>query len=273
MSNDWDKQQGAGPGTRWKEIGFRSELWISVVMSWGKDKKLARFPFWHLDLNCGTGRNDKVDCDGSPIEFLKIMDETGRLYCAAFCDKAKARCKKALKRRVRKMGHPRDGCSIRYWWHTNQTVIGAWAREIRKRENPNYAVGTILSDPNGPSRHSFPLAEIAQFAAKFPRIDVMLNINMDVMKRCRVAWLNQKKKRDSKVADFVKGMGLWPACTIQGIVDLIPRSHWTIRKPFRSGYNYTILVGRNKSSGQWKRLHFYPLDSSVGRSIVKKADA
>src|SRR5262245_32058669 len=44
------------------------------------------YPYWHVDLNCGSGHNEKADCDGSPITFLRCAVKGRRRVKAFFFD-------------------------------------------------------------------------------------------------------------------------------------------------------------------------------------------
>lgn len=259
-------KQGQSPlGTRHKLEGIYDILHLCAKISLGAERKFEKwnYPFWFADLNCGSGWNEQANCYGSPIQFIEAMAEVNRKFCAYFCDKDQNRCETSLQTIVENYNDLTVGSKIRYFWKNNSkllTKLADWI--IDSGENPQYAVGAILSDPNGPSIDGFPLKEIVEFVEQFPRIDVILNVNVTTMKKCRGV---------KKIEGFIDD---WPAKTLREMIQLIPKRYWLIREPVLSkGYYYVILCGRNIRTGDHRKLGFHQVASQTGFQIIQKADS
>jgi hypothetical protein len=149
----------------------------------------------------------------------------------------------------------------------NADVLKAFAACIRKVErNPHFAMGTCLSDPNGP-RAGFPLRELAEFAAEFPRIDMILNLNLNVYRA---------------VGGCKPGCNLSPAHVrafdserfppVTEVIRVLGRAHWFVRNPSAvgrgGGHQFMTLVGRSMAMKRASFKDFYPSDSPQGRRML-----
>src|SRR5262245_58172491 len=77
-------RQGQGLGTARKEQGFAALFKFSLTIS--RNEKVMCYPYWHVDFNCGSGLNERVECDGSPLVFLTEAVRANRPVHAYFCD-------------------------------------------------------------------------------------------------------------------------------------------------------------------------------------------
>lgn len=253
------QQQGQGKGTTRKEEGFAVIFRASLAIS--KGGSALSWPYWHIDCNSGCGINDRSGdvCDGSPIVFLKEAVASGRCFHSYFCDKDET-ATKDLNARVASVG-------IRYpniaevVCEDNGAFLRRMAIRIRSAENPKYAIGSVIVDPNGfqsQRESAYPRDALKEFAQEFPRIDLILNLNISLFARV------QGCKRNS-----IKGFDAWP--TIDELMDELNRRHWLVRSPGKNpGEKFVTLVGRNIESGQNKIHEFYRRESVEGRHILEK---
>jgi hypothetical protein len=137
------------------------------------------------------------------------------------------------------------------------------AQEIRAAErNPGLAVGSCLCDPNG-FPEGFPVEALKDFAREFPRIDLVVNLNVSLFARVRGC-------KASANEAIRKGFVYWPE--LGDLVGLYPRRHWWVRNPPAGPWGmerFVTFYGHN-----WPRTkrtafaEFVPLDSLAGQEIV-----
>lgn len=245
-------------GTRRKEDGFEAIFTISLSIS--KALTVANYPYWHIDLFAGSGYNHDAFCDGSPMVFLRQACKANRPIRAYFCDAVASAIDELTRRISAQRDHAKQAMSIietQCILADNKTLLPLVIDTIRRREKrPACAIGTLLVDPNGPKAVSEILDYLQEFARSFPRIDLILNINLWALKRCL------GHKRNGK-AGFA-----W-AYTINELLEKLPRNHWMIRNPStHKGHPFTVMIGRDlkTSSNQFKDFH--DVKSPIGRKIV-----
>lgn len=253
---------GQGASTRRKEAGLRAVFDTSLGIS--KAKAVAAFPYWHIDMNAGPGWNHEADCEGSPLVFLRSAIAAGRArpIRAYFCD-INFSAIMDLKPACRPLLEQLPDCHAAYSYRPNAILLGEVARDIRETErDPKYAMGTLLSDPNGPKPEAFPLPEMAAFAAEFPRIDMALNLNLNVFRAvegCKVS----TRLHPKQVETFRK----YP--TVREVMESLGRRHWSVRNPNTGcSHHYMLVVGRNAETKRTPFKDFYPADSEEGRRIL-----
>src|SRR5215472_10614535 len=83
--------QGQGGGTLDKErkIGSAEALGMTVANGLAKRATWRQTkPYFHLDLNAGSGWNEIAGCPGSPLVFLELAQQklTALPIYAWFCD-------------------------------------------------------------------------------------------------------------------------------------------------------------------------------------------
>src|SRR5262249_15186317 len=88
-------KQGQGDNTRRKEDGFGAIFHTSLDIS----KGARRYPYWHIDLNAGSGFNEKAQCPGSPVVFMQEAARAARWVRAYFTD-LNAEAAQALRQRL-----------------------------------------------------------------------------------------------------------------------------------------------------------------------------
>jgi|WetSurMetagenome_2_1015567.scaffolds.fasta_scaffold187934_2 hypothetical protein len=239
--------QGQSGITPWKEEGLAAMFRINLSIS-TYSPKLAAHPYFHFDLNAGCGWNSEIDCPGSPLVFLTEAEKLQRQICACFVDENDAAIKLLASRpEVRR----RD---VFCFAGDNGDFAAAIPTLIRYfGEVPKYATGTILCDPNGPL--GIPFAALSRVFNVCERLDIVINWNSVATKRTRRA--------------FRERHGTLPR--ISCLPKICGKRYWLIRESVGVS-QFTVLVGRNMQTGDYRRLGFHTLGSDRGKEIVKKLD-
>lgn len=247
-------RQGQGKHTARKQELLESVFRESIAIS--KAGKAWQFPYWHIDLNSGSGWNDKAkpQCEGSPLVFLRTATSAKRRCNVVLCDNDDAAID-ALNRNV--LSVQSDGCDIRICCEDNGQVLRWASLRIAAEENPRFAVGTVLCDPNGWKPVDVPLDEIRLFAERFPRIDLVFNLNLSLFAMTRACRQRQKK-------------GFTDKPDPEDILRSIPHRNWMVSSPPKGGHGnrFSLAVGRSIASAKYPP-GFYPLDSDIGLDIIR----
>lgn len=240
--------QGQGKDTEQKERGLQSAFTINMKVFNGLKAKCSFGTSWryfHLDLNSGSGINQEVGCIGSPLAFLEAARISGcGKYFAGFCDTNQAALEELMKR---------DGIrgnSDCFLFHgDNASLIEAFPSIISTFEKPKYAMGMVLSDPNGAD---IPLSGLEWLSREAPKIDLCLNWNSTQFKRNRGAFGDHRPTMEEAIARMNK-------------------KHWLIRQPM-GRWQWTLLIGRNMRIGEHPSLGFYHLDSPKGQEVFRRCN-
>lgn len=250
--------QGQGGGTLDKErkIGSAETIGMSIVNSLAKRQTWRRSrPYFHLDLNAGSGWNDIAGCPGSPVVFCELAQQllTEVPLYAWFCDN-KPELIGELERCLIQLGHlPQPGVAL--CCEDNQSVIARFAEQIRRRERPQYALGSLLCDPNAwfhrnkRTGEGVPVDEIIDFAAEFPRIDIILNVNYRVY-----------------------AMQVGAGHTVLSPAEIrarLNRAYWLVSRQHLGGPNrFWLAIARNVATGDHRKLGLVRWDSPEGRCLM-----
>lgn len=240
MARSRSIQGQSGDATEIKQRGlsfaFRIGLMVAV-------RKFPQYRYFHFDLNAGSGINEEAGCIGSPLSFL---NETSVMQCrqffAAFCDREADQVRALLSRSALKDTR----CNV---FHCDNAELLSIAPDIVTSygERRQYAIGSVLSDPNG---CDVPIDDIAEIAHALPRLDVIFHWNSTITKRLRY--------------------GIKPTqIMLNDVPRLVPKAHWLIREPI-GPHQFTMLVGRNFRSGDYPSMGFFHLDSERGQHIMEK---
>lgn len=247
--------QGQGAGTHRKQELFYHACVLGMRVA---TAKLSRFPFWLFDGNCGSGYNEAVGVDGSPIVVHLAADEAEISPARRqffFCDHDQQRLhtlQSALGSRPvwqdRSYLIPGD----------NERAIEVFAECIAARENPKFAVGAIIVDPNGyfyrnRNGEGPPIAPLIEFTRRFPRIDLVMNLNM------RTYHLQRGKGHDVPPPDDV--------------LDCINRRFWLVGKISVGSSRFLVAVGRNFATGDHRRVKLFDRQSDYGREVMLWANS
>jgi hypothetical protein len=248
--------QGQSSYTRFKEERFVPVLSQSLRIS--KALSVARFPYYHIDLNAGGGFNTDVQVPGSPLNFLLAAERNGRENFFAFFVDSDPVCIRNL---ITRPEIEARADRIAIFQGDNSEVLPVVAEFIADKErNPHYAMGSILIDPNG-YHNGVPWDALRTFCAAHPRFDLFFNLNIRSfrMERPHIrgglgAW--GTKYRLHPVAEF-------PAW--------FSRPHWMWTPICQiAGSSWMQLVGRTiqTDSVGYSRLGFYDSQSDYGRRIL-----
>lgn len=245
---------GQGSGTILKERSFASALTLGLQIS--QKPKLAKYSYFHADLHCGPGWNHERQCAGSPAVFLRAAEAVGRSnYHAFFVDKERSHIA-ALEATVL-MGNPRCYAMC----GDNESVLPVLERFIiNAGEKPRYAIGSVLIDPNG-YLDGVPVDALRKFAARFERMDLILNFNM-----------RTKRLGESHIQ---KGTGRWASKTWLDLAEMPaafsrPYQYGLIQERVTYGDPFVTMVLRNIDTGDHRALGLVKMTSPQGERIVEK---
>jgi hypothetical protein len=244
--------QGQGASTEAKERGIAHAISVSMRIA----SKMS-FPFWYVDMNCGSGWNEKVGCIGSPLAFLDVAMEQGKAYRAFFCDIAEPLVVNLAGKFSR-----RTSANAYCMAGDNAGLLPVVEEVIRQSgENPKFVWGAVLVDPNS-YRTQWPIDQVIAFAAKHPRIDLILNLNL------RSYWRESALQRTG-----AKGWEHQRIPLPSDWAGLMNRAHGVVRAPsVTSGDRFILMTLRNIPAGSSLPMGFYDIHSSTGRDILQRAD-
>ncbi|MCU0246153.1 MAG: hypothetical protein MUC42_06250 [Bryobacter sp.] len=234
--------QGQSAATEAKERGLGAAFATNLRIfnaRFGNDRRAI---YMHFDLNCGSGTNEEVGCDGSPIAFLHAARRSDvHRYMASFVDRDTKAVNELL---ARKEIAEDDRCFVLHG--DNGEYIETIPGIIRGRgERPEFAIGSVLCDPNGTD---VPVPRLARLSGTCPRLDIFINWNSAAYKRQRGA----------------KG-------TLREAIETIGKKHWLIRAPIGI-HQFTVLIGRNVATNDHKSEGFHHLNSEHGQYILDRCN-
>jgi three-Cys-motif partner protein len=248
-------RQGEGPNTRRKIEGFR-DLFRVRLAGVSKGGRAKDFPYWHLDMNCGSGWNEAANCAGSPVVFLEEVLRSRRHTHAYFCD-VDTDAVSSLCRRIQLPDDPSLCAAVFINDGDNADRLGEFAEDVRRQEKPRFAVGSVLCDPNG--WKGFPVEALRQFFAEFARIDCILNLNSSFISMVRGC------KKNAHI----------PACRpfasypdLEDLIGMFNKGFWLVRNPSLPGrgMNFISLCGSNFETHTFK--DWYRAESTRGQEII-----
>jgi hypothetical protein len=256
-ASDNDLTQGNGDATPRKERDFSDAIEASLGLSYAGG--VASWPYWHIDLNAGSGWNERPQCEGSPLVFLHQAIRKKRRVNVCFCDLDGSKLEKLKNAVLPLCVQLAPGSEVAWVVRDNALALADWGRKIAAVENPACAIGSVLADPNGP-RQGFPLEALAIFAAGFPRMDLIFSLNVTLFRSA----LGCRQRQRPGFAD-------WP--TVREMLRGLPRAHWLIsnfQEHGVAGHRYAVLVGRTSAYGYKRYRNFYPIDLPEGRVIIDR---
>jgi hypothetical protein len=249
--------QGQSEYTAFKYRRFGPVLAQSLLIS--KAQSVAGFPYYHVDLNAGSGMNTKIlpSVPGSPLNFLGAVDRHQRRnFYAFFVDNDPACIRELIKRPEIEAYAGR----VHIFQQDNGDVLPVVAQFIADKErNPHYAMGSILIDPNGYHK-GVPWKSLRHFCHAHPRFDLFFNLNTRLFKLER--------------SHIVAGEPGWATKRVQPISEFptwFTRPNWMVTDECSmGGMRWVQLVGRTMQtqSAAYSSLGFYDYRSERGRHII-----
>jgi len=245
------RSQGQSRATIDKERRIGSLLSISMRIA-GSKFGGGRYSYFHLDANAGSGWNDEVDVPGSPTVFWDLaeayLSDFDMPFSAFLAERHPGRAA-ALLKRSELYAH----CSF-VFPRDNEEVLAVFAQFIRERDRPDFAVGTVLLDPNGWGYRSkdgegAPVTALIEFAKEFPRIDIAMNLN-------------------ARIYRLQRAQGHLGLLEPEALMHALGKDHWLVSYAHYGGNDYLLAVGRNVSTGDHIALGMYTLASQQGRHII-----
>lgn len=253
-------RQGQSGYTRFKELRFAPIFAQSLRISTAA--QVAAFPYYHVDLNAGAGYNEEVHVPGSPLNFMAAMARVQRYnFFAFFIDHDYAAIRSLAKQQAfaqwpdRVFIHLGDNSEL-------LPIVRAFLDQ--QRDRPQYAMGSIVIDPNGYHK-GVPWDALRTFCAECPRFDLILNLNTRSFRMERPHIL---ARRENRWNDY----RLMP---VSAFAAWFNRPHWMITEECRvGGHSFVQLVGRTlqTQASSYLSLGYHDLASDVGQAIVAKLE-
>ena len=238
--------QGQGDGTEYKERSLGAAFWVNLTIC-AKHPRCKDKPYHHFDLYCGSGFNDISRCEGSPLAFWRAVELTGKApVFAHFVDEIQEQISLLC---TQFYGHP---YALNSFIHhgDNASFIPLIPFLIRERgDNPEYALGSVLIDPNGAG---IPWDELIELTHQCPRLDVFLNFNVSIVNRISGYKHNKSQRRVER---------------LENVPGILGKNHVLIRNPTGGRNSFVLLVCRNIKTREHRSLGFYHWDSADGLRI------
>jgi hypothetical protein len=217
------------------------------------------YSFWCFDANCGSGWNQEVDVAGSPLVFWQAAREclTAMTPCPFFCDRDMAAMASLQQRLAQDAATRQHSILIP---GDNDEAIEVFAETVSRRENPNFALGAVLIDPNGwyyknADGIGAPVHALTWFTQAFPRIDLILNLNVRTFRLMRPHHF---------------GAHLLPP---RDLLASLNKRHWLVGRAKAGQSRFILAVGRNIPTRDHASLGLYSWDGPVGREILAQAES
>jgi len=237
---------------------------IGSALSIGMRTAAAKFPwapYHHGDTNAGSGMNEEVSAlvgepvPGSPVVAVRTAEAIGLPgFRGMFCEMDQTRAKTLATKHLA----GRTDCTV--FCGDNAEFVDAFAESIRRSgDRPQYAVGSIVVDPNGwftrnKNNSGVPVQQLLAFGHEFPRVDVVLNLNVRTYQMMR----QHPNFQPMSAPEIMAAMG---------------KSHWLLSAPKSvGGDKFIIMIGRNFATGDHRRLGLFRADSEEGRAALQAVE-
>lgn len=233
--------QGQSRDTEHKQRGLRHSF-ITNLKICTSSPNLNWRKYFHFDLFCGCGWNAEYDVMGSPLAFWDAVDETRHPRVVAHFVDINAASVAELKARPELQG--RANCHVHHM--DNAEFVRTIPRIILSHGvRLDQAVGTILLDPNGPTKMDYDAIE--DVLRQCPKLDVIYNF----------CGTGTKRLADGHMKKII----------IDDIPALFHKKYWLIRKNI-GPFQWSLLIGRNYKVGDHQSQGFFHMDSEMGRHVV-----
>jgi hypothetical protein len=241
--------QGQSDATKPKQEALGSFISAhSSIVSAIQEKYSWAGPYLYVETNAGSGWNDDVGCNGSPIVAMQALsDQPWLKYECAFIER-RTEAADSLAQLLAAHGYKARVC------HQDHAIA------LPSLAVPRNAFGLVYADPN--ALKDAPVEALRAFftQATTARIDVL--INLDAHARRRVVEAQRKGGNAGSYDDLA------------GLMRRIPKQHWWIRQPFiKAGAKWTFLFGSNTPQLKIKGLGsvdlpMFPVASPTGSQIL-----
>ena len=241
--------QGQSRATIDKERRIGSALAIGMRIT--ADKFGGKgFNYFHFDANAGSGWNDLVNVPGSPRVFWALADQylTTLPFFGFFAEQNNLRAQTLLT--AIPPAYLRNSFVFA---RDNEQVLDVFAQFIRQRDRPQYAIGSIIVDPDGwfyrsAKGQGAPVNGLQRFSREFPRIDIILN-------------LNGRTYRLQKP----HGHAVLSPCQVLASLN---KTYWLVGYTHYGGSSFLLASGRNTRTSDHKAIGMYTLNSAEGQRII-----
>jgi len=194
--------------------------------------------YQYVDANAGCGYNELVDCDGSPLVFLKAVQEVTVPYYARFVE---INAPNAMELRA-KIGNG-----------NHNEIIQADNRDVLPNVIKGFRLGSyglLYTDPNG--RPDFDLLSEVSRLPQMDKIDILIRYSATAQKR---TIYQTGKHLEDYLAEINKNK--WRICETDP----------------KDGKQWTFLMGLNYGGiRDMKKLGFCYVDSARGQRILAKVN-
>lgn len=250
-----NNSQGQSTATIDKERRIGIALAIAMKIAEGSPGGKQGFPFWFFDANAGSGMNEEFKVPGSPLVAWQTARRHLRNmpFIPFFCDIDRLRL-------VECHGHLNRmdaGASVLMPYDNEEALLVFGQCILASGDRPEYAMGTVLIDPNNGyyrNKNSLgpPVVALEWFVRTFPRVDLVLNINVRSHQRLRGAGISAPL-----IAELLPSLG---------------KEHWLVGRARPHGSEFVLAVGRNVSTNDAPRGGLFHATSDIGRQIIAAAD-
>lgn len=250
--------QGQGSHTEAKERGIQATLEASLRVA--KPNLKNKYNYYHIDLHSGSGYNEKVGCDGSPVAFLNATDKVNVSRYKAFFIEKDAGNASRLRHRPGVLNNDR----VEVIEGDNRDGLNYVMQKLAKaNEEPRFMLGSVLCDPNGYFGRSVPHLQMESFFRTFVRFDIILNLN-----------ITQFKRQRGLVEQGSKGWGDRFNPYPSTLPRVFNKEHWYVRRALGSGHRFIMMVGRNfdLQRNAHEKAGFHRIESADGQLILRNAE-
>ncbi len=244
--------QGQSSYTQQKEGVFG--LYFGWMFSRFKDEKS---PFNVIDLNCGSGYNQKVNTVGTPLLMCRSAEKHKANVRAIFVDKSK--------KQIETLKKQPEFSQLSFWDTRNYCFVcqdnAIFLQHIEALGIARSARGVFISDPNGCKA---PIEQIRKRSAEYARFDTIFHFSG--ANRVRAFYQRDKENRKAWARDTV--------LTARRVVSTIPRYRWMISLSYCRGQEHYVLIGTNLSRRNLPdcpRLNLYDIEKPEGHEMLQKA--
>lgn len=182
-------------------------------------------PTYHYyDTHAGVGVYDDGTL-GSPVIFMQEAERAGEKFLARFIEQSSRNCKRLA-------SHTDSRCEITH---------GEYEHVLSSEKTfDKTAIGLLFCDPNG----CFDEHALAAFAKRFPRVDILINVNGSGIKRASVKYGETR---------------------IKSKLSAVSKKHWIIRKPYGK-WQFSFALGTDWSPmrDKFQKHAMHDIESDAG---------